>query len=308
MVLVSISGIVAVTQLQQELIPSVEFPQTIILAQASGMTGEQVLTVLTEPIEAALSSIPEIVNVESQTTAAFGTVITARNDFGQNQERLRARIQAAIDALPLPLRRIAPPVGEDGAAFATRLLGDLTPETLIYLAERDSNFIFQLAPETWAQFSDETVREVMAYLASQRRATDGQDTALRQLVEQEIVPVLESIPVVARVQVGGGQVLPEEGGAASTTAASESSARSLLLQLSTPVWNVVSGKIGIAGGLNENAVEALSSQPFTIPSGIPPLPESWQIDRFKDARDLLEMRTLTRNLGAMLNNFRGTGV
>lgn len=308
MVLVSTAGLVAVTQLQQELIPSVAFPQTIILAQASGMTGEQVLTVLTEPIETALSSIPEIVNVESQTTAAFGTVITARNDFGQNQERLRARIQSAIDALPLPLRRIAPPAGEDSAAFAARLLADLTPETLIYLAERDSNFIFQLAPETWAQLSDETVQEVLAYLASQRRATDGQDSALRQLVEQEIVPALESLPNVARVQVGGGQILPDEGDAASTTTAAESSARSLLLQLSAPVWNVVSGKVGITGGLNESAVAALSSQPFTIPTGIPALPESWQIDRFKDARDLLEMRTLTRNLGAVLNNFRETGV
>lgn len=307
MVLVSAAGLVAVTQLQQELIPSVAFPQTIILAQASGMTGEQVLTVLTEPIETALSGIPEIVNVESQTTAAFGTVITARNDFGQNQDRLRARIQSAIDALPFPLRRIAPPAGEDAGVFSARLLRDLTPETLIYLAERDSSFIFQLAPETWAQLSDDTVRDVLAYLASQRRATDGQDSALRQLVEQEIVPVLESLPNVARVQVGGGQVLPEEGGAPATTA-SESSARSLLLQLSVPVWNVVSGKVGITGGLNESAVDALSSESFTIPSGIPPLPESWRFDGFKDARDLLEMRTLTRNLGSVLNNFRETGV
>ena len=45
--LVSIAGIAAITQLRQELIPSVEFPQTIILAQASGMTSEQVLGVLT---------------------------------------------------------------------------------------------------------------------------------------------------------------------------------------------------------------------------------------------------------------------
>ena len=35
-VLVSIAGIIAVTQLKQELIPSVEFPQTIILARSVG--------------------------------------------------------------------------------------------------------------------------------------------------------------------------------------------------------------------------------------------------------------------------------
>ena len=45
-VLVSITGVIAITQLKQELIPSVEFPQTIILAQAGGMTSDQVLNVL----------------------------------------------------------------------------------------------------------------------------------------------------------------------------------------------------------------------------------------------------------------------
>src|SRR3954468_16138728 len=56
-VLVSVAGIIAVTQLKQELIPSVEFPQTIILAEASGMTSDQVLDVLTKRMEAALHNV-----------------------------------------------------------------------------------------------------------------------------------------------------------------------------------------------------------------------------------------------------------
>ena len=31
-------GVVAITQLQQELLPPIEFPQTVILTQASGMS------------------------------------------------------------------------------------------------------------------------------------------------------------------------------------------------------------------------------------------------------------------------------
>ena len=87
-ILLSVAGVYAVTQLKQELIPSVEFPQTIILAQATGMTSDQVLNVLTSRIETALDEqVPDVVNLESSTTGAFGSVITARNNFGVNAPR-----------------------------------------------------------------------------------------------------------------------------------------------------------------------------------------------------------------------------
>ncbi len=109
-ILLSVAGVYAVTQLKQELIPSVEFPQTIILAQATGMTSDQVLNVLTSRIETALDEqVPDVVNLESSTTGAFGSVITARNNFGVNAPRLRSEIQHAIDSVWMPLRRNAPP-------------------------------------------------------------------------------------------------------------------------------------------------------------------------------------------------------
>ncbi|MDZ4763802.1 MAG: efflux RND transporter permease subunit [Chloroflexota bacterium] len=308
MALISVAGVVAVTQLKQELIPPVSFPQTIILSQASGMTSEQVLTVLTNRIEVALATIPEVVNVESQTTGAFGAVITARNDFGQNQARLRGQIGDTLDQVWLPLRRIQPPEGETPAAFAARLLTDMTPEVLIYLEERDSNFLFQLAPQTWSALSDETVTTVLAYLAAQTSASGGQETALRRLVDQEIVPSLESLALVASVQVAGGQILPDENSAAPTSAPIPATdAPSLLLQLSAPVWNIVSEKAGVSGDLDAAAVETLRAQVVEIPLTPPTLPESWQMDRFKDAGDLIEMRTLTRNLGVVFNTFQTNG-
>ena len=311
-VLVSVAGIIAVTQLKQELIPSVEFPQTIILAEASGMTSDQVLDVLTKRMESALHNVPEIVNLESTTTGAFGSVITARNDFGVNQARLRTKIQAALDQVWLPTRQIAPPSGTDAQTFAHKLLGDMTPDVLIYLAESDPNFLFQLSPEVWQALPNDTVKTLLAYLAGKVQASAGQESALRRLVDQEVVPALESIPQVANVSVSGGQQLPGEGASEAATAtaqpsASAETAPSLLLQLTPAVWQIVAPKAGITGALDDSAVQQLKAITVAVPTTPPALPTSWTMDRFKDAGDLIEMKTLTRNEGAVFNDFETSG-
>ncbi|MCU0480958.1 MAG: efflux RND transporter permease subunit, partial [Anaerolineae bacterium] len=82
-------GVLAWTEQKQELLPPIELPQTFVLAQASGMTSDEVLEILTKRIEAELANIPEVVNLESTTTNTIGAFITASNDFGINQEKLR---------------------------------------------------------------------------------------------------------------------------------------------------------------------------------------------------------------------------
>lgn len=307
-VVISVLGVIAVTQLRQELIPPVAFPQTIILAQASGMTSEQVRTILTERMEAALDEIPQIVNLESTTTGAFGTVITARNNFGENQERVRASIRAALESVWLPGRRIAPPAGESGPDFARRLLADLPADVLIYLASRDANFLFQLTPEVWATLSDDAVRTTLAYLAARTQETSGAGGALRQLIDQEIAPALLNLDAVASVSVSGGQALPDDG-APQPTPVPSGSPRSLLLQLSPEVWEIVSAKADLPATLGPEAVAALADVPFTEPvrSQPPALPESWQFPHFSTASDLVEMRSLTRGLGRIFSDFLETG-
>lgn len=307
-IVISVLGIVAVTQLRQELIPPVAFPQTIILAQASGMTSEQVRTILTERMEAALDEIPQIVNLESTTTGAFGTVITARNNFGDNQERLRGEIRTALDSVWVPGRRIAPPADEAGPDFARRLLADLPADVLIYLASRDANFLFQLTPEIWEALSDDAVRTTLAYIAAQTQESSGAGGALRQLIDQEIAPALVNLDVVASVSVSGGQALPDEGGAQPTPPPT-GSAISLLLQLSPEVWSVAAPRAGLPTTLGPEAVAALADVEFTPPvrSNPPALPDSWQSNHFSDASDLVEMRSLTRSLGSIFESFLETG-
>lgn len=302
-VIMAIGGVSA-TQLNQELLPPVEFPQTIILGQVSGMTSEQVLTVMTERLEEALLEIPEILNVESQTTASIGVIITASTEFGIDQDALRAEIRAKFDDVYLPTRRIAPDSNESTEVFVARLMGDLDAATLIYLAEQQANFLFQLSPEAWDTLSVETTEALLAYLAQQQAETEDSKTALEQLVEQEVIPRIEAVDVVARVQIDGGQPLPGEDAAIAAEAIEEEiDDNSLLLQLSPAVWNVVRAKIDDLGAQNQTAVERFAEQAVTIPEEPPTLPESWQFDAFNDASDLQEMVSFTRTLPNIFNDF-----
>lgn len=304
--LISVAGIIAITQLRQELIPAVEFPQTTIFAQTTGLTSEQVLNLITNPIEQGIDAqIEEITSVESTTTGSFGAIITAYNDFGLNQPRLRAEIQQVLDSLSIPLRRIQAPADQAPEAFAASLLADLTPDVLIYLAENDANMLFQLSPEVWGALSPETLNAVVAYLADQ---TEQQSTnPLLQLIEQEVSPALVNLPLIASVSVSGGQQLPDESGSSGATE-STVTARSVLLSISPEVWTIASQSLfGEVITLDDAAIERVRAIEYSIPNGAPQLPASWQMDRFFDASDLEEMSTLTRTIGAVLNSFVNTG-
>jgi len=307
-VVVSVLGVIAVTQLKQELLPSVSFPQTVILTQVSGMSSDQVLNAVTKRLEAAVDTVEPIVNIESTTTGAFGSVIIARNDFGLNQGKIEAQIQAALDNVWLPLRRITPAEGENGEQFSATLLAEMTPDVLIYLQEQDPNFLFQLSPEVWTAFSDETVKTVLAYLATQTSETESEKGALRRLIDQEIVPELAALPVVASISVSGGQTLPGEETTTLSTSETEGDApTSLLLQLSPNAWTAASAKAGYDGALDAAAIEFLAGEAVDIPTVAPALPTSWKRDHFSNASDLEEMRSLTRSLAAVFNNFYSNG-
>jgi len=100
-VILIVAGAGAVGQLKQELIPSIEFPQTILLAFNSELDSTTLLEEVTLPIEAALGDVEGVVNVESTTSDGVAFII-ARNEFGLDQEALRAEISAAIADLDYP--------------------------------------------------------------------------------------------------------------------------------------------------------------------------------------------------------------
>lgn len=95
-------GIYSATQLNLELLPRVEFPQTIVIAQwPDGESSADVLDAITIPLEEKLSVVDGVVNVESTTNLGFALVIV-RYDFGLDQDRLLSDIETAVTDANLP--------------------------------------------------------------------------------------------------------------------------------------------------------------------------------------------------------------
>jgi len=100
-VLIISSGIFAFTQLNQELIPKIEFPQTIVLGLNPGMDADTLLQQVTIPLEKAVSDLDGVVNVETNTSDGLSLAII-RNEFGSDQEEIQRLIQNALDQLSYP--------------------------------------------------------------------------------------------------------------------------------------------------------------------------------------------------------------
>jgi multidrug efflux pump subunit AcrB len=100
-VLLLTAGIVGALQMKLELIPPIEFPQTLIMATDPGAEAQDTLQQVTIPLENAVKNIKGVVNVESTTQGSM-TFITVRNKFGLDQDVLRAEIQKAVDSLIYP--------------------------------------------------------------------------------------------------------------------------------------------------------------------------------------------------------------
>ncbi|MCB9459787.1 MAG: efflux RND transporter permease subunit [Anaerolineaceae bacterium] len=309
-ILLMVLGGVAASELQQELLPPVEFPQTIILAQVSGMTSDQVRNIVTQRLESELDTIPEIVNIESTTTGSFGAIIIARNDFGQDQQRLQDEIRHAFDNVWFPRRSIRPAEGQDVLAFSTALLSELPGDVLIYLSARNANLPFQLSPEVWQTLNDDAFNSLVGYLANQtEQSGNAEKTALQRLIEQELLPQLENEALVASVQLGGGQTLPGEGVAQvelDETAAETQESQPLLLALTPEVRAVIMERFGLSS-LTAESVAGLDLASPDVPTAAPQLPESWQYPGFNTAQDLREMTTLTRSLGDVFNQLYENG-
>lgn len=308
-VVVMILGGVAATELQQELLPPLEFPQSFVLIQVSGMTSDEVLNVVTLRVEDIVNEVEGVVNIETQTSGTIGVTMLISTEFGFPQDEIRADIQAALDSVFFPGRAIQAPVDGVPEDFAIELMSEMTPDVMLYLAQQNPSFLFQISPDVWSALSDDTAQTLLGYLASQANVPSGNVTALELLVDAEMVPQLEALELVARVSIEGGQTLPgEEVAGLQTIDMSEfADAESQLLQLSADVWDVLAPRFDL-GDLNQATAEALANDDAVLITDAPDLPESWQFEHYNDATDLLEMSSFTRSISAVFNDFIATGI
>lgn len=149
-------GIYSYTQLNQELIPDIEFPQTFIIAQNGGASSDQMLHMYSVPLEESTDDVDGVVNVESTSQKGLSFLIV-RNEFGLNQSRVQDDVQAASDALRLPVRTLVPASGSSPQT----MIGELSPEAVLWLynysIEEDILFPQQLDEAVWQAFSDEAL-------------------------------------------------------------------------------------------------------------------------------------------------------
>jgi HAE1 family hydrophobic/amphiphilic exporter-1 len=89
-------GAIAIPQLKQQLLPSIELPAVSVLAPYQGASPDVVEKQVVEPVENALKAVDGISGVTS--TASEGSaVITASFDFGNNTQQLVADVQQAVN-------------------------------------------------------------------------------------------------------------------------------------------------------------------------------------------------------------------
>lgn len=154
------AGVYAFTQFNQELLPDIEFPNTVVVAQNSGATSENILHMYTIPVEQGLEQVDGIVNV--QTTTNDGLMFAAiSNEFGLIQSNITDDIEvvrADVERQYVPIRRLEP----TGDTSVETMLSELSAEHILWLeayaAQRNEGFKQQLLPEIWLNFSVEALQ------------------------------------------------------------------------------------------------------------------------------------------------------
>jgi HAE1 family hydrophobic/amphiphilic exporter-1 len=100
-IVVAVFGGVALTNLKQELIPSVQFPQVAIVSAYPGATPEVVSNDVSTKIEQAIQVVPNLEST-SATSSTGQSVVSASFDYGSNLASAEDKIQTAVNALSLP--------------------------------------------------------------------------------------------------------------------------------------------------------------------------------------------------------------
>ncbi|MFI8168987.1 efflux RND transporter permease subunit [Streptomyces sp. NPDC086081] len=89
-------GAIAIPQLKQQLLPTIELPMVSVLAPYQGASPDVVEKQVVEPIEDSLEAVDGISGVTS-TASEGNAVIMASFDYGNNTEQLVADVQQAVN-------------------------------------------------------------------------------------------------------------------------------------------------------------------------------------------------------------------
>ena len=94
-------GISAWSNLQQELLPDIDFPVITVVAPLPGASATDVASQVAEPIERAISGVPRLENLQS-TSANSVALVVAQFSFGTDVKETQAAIEDNIAGAGLP--------------------------------------------------------------------------------------------------------------------------------------------------------------------------------------------------------------
>lgn len=172
-VLSILAGILALGGLNLELLPSIEFPQTFIIAQwPDAESPDDFLNEITIPLEDQLSDVEGVVNVESNTSGTFAFIIV-RNEFGLNQDNIVSEIENVVENTDYPEGMETPQVLDFSLSDLPVVVASISSPDL-ELAELKTAVQEDLQPEL------EDIADV-----SQVSVSGGQELPDEQLAEEE---------------------------------------------------------------------------------------------------------------------------
>ncbi|MDN6667063.1 MAG: efflux RND transporter permease subunit [Brevibacterium sp.] len=90
-----IFGVIGAGSLKQELFPSLENPQATVTASYDGATPEAVEQEVTDPLEGALTALPEVEDMTS-TSSAGSSSITVSTKYGEDSDDVVKALQRAV--------------------------------------------------------------------------------------------------------------------------------------------------------------------------------------------------------------------
>jgi multidrug efflux pump subunit AcrB len=114
-VLLVVSGTYAATQLNQELLPDIEFPLVVVSTPVPGAGPDVVDEQVTQPIEQAVGSVSGVEGVQTTSAQGFSAVVVElalEADVGEASDGIRA----ALEGVELPSQAQPPEVQELSAA------------------------------------------------------------------------------------------------------------------------------------------------------------------------------------------------
>lgn len=129
-----VAGVYSYTRLSQELIPNIEFPQAIVVVVRPGASADDLLNLVTKPLENEAVKIKGVLKdgLESTTSDSFAYV-TVRYEYGVNLAETQRQIKAAIDR-----------VADSGIPYDLKTTADLTPKIV--------TDVLKIAPSMWKHF------------------------------------------------------------------------------------------------------------------------------------------------------------